>query len=161
MNVLLLKDVKNVGKSGEVKKVANGYALNFLIPNGKAIIANDNVLKMKENKDKKEKLLEEILKKESLEIKEILEKTIFDFSLKGNTKSDIKKAYGSLHKDDLISTIETHISKKEIYNGFSINSKNINLETKQNINVEGTYKANLILGKGISANIKFNIKIVD
>ena len=39
MKILLLKDVVNVGASGEVKAVADGYARNFLIPRGLATVA--------------------------------------------------------------------------------------------------------------------------
>lgn len=41
MEVLLLKDVRRLGKAGEVKKVADGYARNYLLPRGLATIATD------------------------------------------------------------------------------------------------------------------------
>jgi len=43
MKVVLVKDVKNLGKRGEVKEVADGYARNFLIPNGLAEPATQSV----------------------------------------------------------------------------------------------------------------------
>ncbi len=39
MEVLLTKDVENVGNAGEIKSVANGYARNYLIPRGLAVVA--------------------------------------------------------------------------------------------------------------------------
>jgi len=39
MEVLLMKDVENVGNAGEIKSVANGYARNYLIPRGLAVVA--------------------------------------------------------------------------------------------------------------------------
>ena len=45
MKVLLLKDVFKLGLAGEVKKVAEGYARNFLLPRGFAAPATDGALK--------------------------------------------------------------------------------------------------------------------
>jgi large subunit ribosomal protein L9 len=48
MNVLLLQDVYKLGRAGQVKKVANGYGRNYLIPQGLAIPASANAIKMAE-----------------------------------------------------------------------------------------------------------------
>lgn len=48
MKVLLLKDVYNLGRAGEVKRVADGYARNFLIPQKLAVIATVGALKQVE-----------------------------------------------------------------------------------------------------------------
>ncbi len=45
MDVILLKDVKRLGKAGEVKRVADGYARNYLIPRGLAVYATEAALK--------------------------------------------------------------------------------------------------------------------
>lgn len=46
MKVLLLKDVYKLGRAGEVKKVANGYGRNYLIPQGLAMLATKGAAKM-------------------------------------------------------------------------------------------------------------------
>ena len=54
MKIILLKDVKKIGKKYEVKNVADGYALNMLIPNGLAIpatSANVNMIEVKKKGD--------------------------------------------------------------------------------------------------------------
>jgi large subunit ribosomal protein L9 len=48
MEVLLLKDVEQLGEAGEIKRVANGYARNFLIPRGLAVIATSGAVKQVE-----------------------------------------------------------------------------------------------------------------
>jgi large subunit ribosomal protein L9 len=45
MKVIFLKDVKGQGKKGEIKEVSEGYARNFLIPNGAVQIATDGAKK--------------------------------------------------------------------------------------------------------------------
>jgi large subunit ribosomal protein L9 len=48
MKVLLLKDVYNLGRAGEVKKVADGYGRNFLLPQGLGVLATPGALKQAE-----------------------------------------------------------------------------------------------------------------
>jgi large subunit ribosomal protein L9 len=48
MNVLLLQDVYKLGRAGQIKKVANGYGRNYLIPQGLAIPASPHAVKMAE-----------------------------------------------------------------------------------------------------------------
>lgn len=45
MQVILVKDVGKLGKAGEVRNVADGYARNYLLPRGLAVIATDGALK--------------------------------------------------------------------------------------------------------------------
>jgi len=49
MRVILLQDIKSLGKRNEVKEVSNGYASNFLIPQGLVEIASDRKVKEIEN----------------------------------------------------------------------------------------------------------------
>jgi large subunit ribosomal protein L9 len=48
MKVILLKDVYNLGRAGDVKKVADGYGRNYLIPQGLAVMATPGVMKQAE-----------------------------------------------------------------------------------------------------------------
>lgn len=45
MKVLLIKDVFKLGRAGDIKKVADGYGRNFLMPQGLAVLATDGALK--------------------------------------------------------------------------------------------------------------------
>jgi large subunit ribosomal protein L9 len=48
MEVLLLKDLKELGQAGDVKRVAEGYARNYLIPRGLAVMATPGAIKQAE-----------------------------------------------------------------------------------------------------------------
>lgn len=65
MKILLLKDVYNLGRAGDVKKVANGYGRNFLIPQGFATLATPGALKnadrIRANADRQRSILNEEL----------------------------------------------------------------------------------------------------
>ena len=73
MKVVFLKDVKGKGKKGEIKNVADGYAINFLIKQGLAQEANNQALStLSAQKKKEEKLAAEELA-EAKKLKETLE----------------------------------------------------------------------------------------
>ena len=63
MKIILLKDVKKIGKKYEIKDVADGYALNSLIPNNIAVPATASYIKMVEAKKKQSTLMKEDFKK--------------------------------------------------------------------------------------------------
>ena len=56
MEVIFIKDLKNQGKKGDIKNVKDGYAENFLIKNGYAVIKNkENLSKLEKEKQNKAK----------------------------------------------------------------------------------------------------------
>ena len=63
MKIILLKDVKKLGRKYEIKDVADGYALNSLIPNNIAVPATHSYLKLVEAKKKQSALMKEDFKK--------------------------------------------------------------------------------------------------
>ncbi len=58
MEIILKKDVNNLGRAGEVKKVADGYARNFLFPQNLAELATEQAVLKAKNLEKKERLEE-------------------------------------------------------------------------------------------------------
>lgn len=52
MKVVLLKDVENLGEKGEIKKVADGYGRNFLIPKQMAVLATESEISRIEEQEK-------------------------------------------------------------------------------------------------------------
>lgn len=65
MKVILLQDIPKIGKAGDVKDVADGYAINFLLPRKMALAATTANIAMME--ERKKKFASEILKKEKEE----------------------------------------------------------------------------------------------
>jgi len=63
MKIILIKDVKKIGRKYDIKEVADGYALNALIPYGLAVPATPNYLKSIEEKKKHDVLLKQDFKK--------------------------------------------------------------------------------------------------
>ena len=63
MKILLNRDVKNLGKVGDVVSVKNGYGRNFLIPRGYAIVATKvNIAKLQDRLEEKKKQNEVLIK---------------------------------------------------------------------------------------------------
>lgn len=82
MKVIFLKDVKGKGKKGEVKNVADGYAINFLIKQGLAVEATPaNLSALNAQKKKEEKEAKEELAK-AKELKEKIEKITIGLTAK-------------------------------------------------------------------------------
>src|SRR4030066_2275215 len=64
MKVLLLKDVYKLGRAGDVKRVADGYGRNFLLPHGMAVLATAEALKMTERVREKANVQRALVNKE-------------------------------------------------------------------------------------------------
>jgi large subunit ribosomal protein L9 len=103
MKVLLTETVDNVGSAGEVKKVADGYARNFLIPRGLAVPATAGALKKAELRRQVEarRQKQEEVKAESLA--RTLSQVTLTFQVKAGEKD---KLYGSITNADIAEAFE-------------------------------------------------------
>ena len=103
MKILLIKDVKSLGKAGEVKEVKDGYANNFLIAKGFAKAATTEVLRRYESQKQKE------AEDERYEIESL--KTLSN-TLKGVRVKIAKQVgsnnalFGSVTKDDVANALK-------------------------------------------------------
>ena len=93
MKVLLLKDVYKLGRAGDVKKVANGYGRNYLIPQGLATLATSGALKMADRIRTEADTERAILNEEMSGIAEILDGHQMKFAIRA---SETGKLYGSV-----------------------------------------------------------------
>ncbi len=93
MKVLLLKDVYKLGRAGDVKKVADGYGRNFLLPQGLAVLANAEALKMADRVRDKANIQRAIVNQEM----DAIAKQITSLSLVFPARaSETGKLYGSI-----------------------------------------------------------------
>ena len=93
MKILLLKDVYKLGHAGDIKKVADGYARNYLIPQGLATLANSAAVKQAENIKKEADVLRSQLNSEMSSLAEKIEGLVVTFASKAG---ETGKLYGSI-----------------------------------------------------------------
>ncbi len=146
MKVLLTKDVKGVGKTGEIKDVADGYGKNFLIGKGLALVATNEVLKRYESDQRK---------KEASDAAEIERLNAIKTTL-GSIKVVIAKKlgdtghlFGSVTKDEIATALQEQ-------HGIEIDKKE--LDAKHGIKTVGIHDLDLKLGHGIHATLHVEIK---
>jgi large subunit ribosomal protein L9 len=118
MEVLLTETVDNLGSAGEIKKVADGYARNFLIPKGLAVPATAGALKQAELRGQAEarRQQRENVKAESLA--RTLSQVTLTFQAKAGEKD---KLYGSITNADIAEALEREI-------GQAIDKRKVELE---------------------------------
>lgn len=73
MKIVFLKDLPGTGKAGEIKDVSKGYARNFLLPRGLALVATHAVIKQVELKLERQKLEESIDRDKLVELAQQIE----------------------------------------------------------------------------------------
>ena len=98
MDVIFIKDLKGQGKKGEIKKVKDGYAENFLIKKGYAVVANESNLNNLKQEQQRLQDKQEKAKEEALKLKQDLEKLTLTFKVK--TSQD-DKVFGSISPKQL------------------------------------------------------------
>jgi large subunit ribosomal protein L9 len=145
MKVLLIKDVKTLGKAGELKEVADGYGKNFLIGKGLALHATTEVINKWKSEQKK---LAEKEAKEIADAKELAEKL-------NATKLTIKHKLGA--NGHLIGSVTNKEIAESLEVQFSIiiDKKNISVDKK--FKSVGIYEVDCKLGHSIHATLKVDI----
>jgi large subunit ribosomal protein L9 len=103
MKVLLVKDVYKLGRAGDVKKVADGFGRNFLVPQGMAVLATPGAMKTAERIREKAAERRAILNNEMGAVAEILKKVQISF---GARAGETGKLYGSITSQEIVDTIE-------------------------------------------------------
>ena len=102
MKVLLIKDVYKLGRAGDVKKVADGYGRNFLLPQGMAVLATAGALKQADRIRQKAGEQRVTLNEEMGVVAEALAKTQLTF---GARAGETGKLYGSITSQDIADAI--------------------------------------------------------
>ena len=145
MKVILLEDVKKLGKKDEIIEVSSGYARNFLIPNKKAIVADNVNLNKLEGKKSKESHLKELSLEHAKKIKEIIEKEVLTI-------------YAKKGKDDrLFGTITSSEIAKELKKKYDVDIEKKKIIVENAIKVVGEYVVTVKLEQGVIADLKVDI----
>ena len=103
MKVLLTKDVYKLGRAGDVKRVADGYGRNFLLPQGLAVLATAGALKQVEHIRTQANTRRAIVNKEMSGVAEILSKLTLTFPAKAG---ETGKLYGSITPQMIVDAIK-------------------------------------------------------
>jgi len=141
MKVIILKDVKKIGRQGDVVGVKDGYARNYLIPNGFALVANkDNMQRLKKIK-KTRMLMEEKERDKALKMKEKLDNTSVTITVEAKEDDEI---YGSIN--------ETHIVKALKEEGFELERRQIKFDAP--IKKLGAYSVEIKLYTGVESKLR-------
>jgi large subunit ribosomal protein L9 len=93
MKVLLLKDVYKLGRAGDVKRVADGYGRNYLLPQGLAVLATEGALKQVEHIRNRASASRTVLNKELSGVAERISSLTLAFPMKAG---ETGKLYGSI-----------------------------------------------------------------
>lgn len=141
MKVILLKDVRDLGKAWEIKDVSDGYARNFLFPKKLAQIATPDLIKKAEaQKALTIKKTEEDLEKTE-KLASILDTALINIKAKANEEG---KLFGSITQEMIIDALV---------------NKNIGIEKKTDITIAqtikdiGEHKVTVSLPHGLEAEI--------
>lgn len=145
MKVLLTKDVKNLGKAGEIKEVKDGYGHNFLVAKGFAKLATPEVVRQfeaKKRRDAEEAAAElEKLKEHKAKIDKVKLTIARPLGANGSL-------FGAVTKEEIANTL----NEKE---GFEIDKKTVEIDKP--IKATGSYKISIKLGQGIHASLNLEI----
>ena len=146
MKLILQESITGLGNPGDLVQVKSGYGRNYLLPSGKAIIANEENMKVYEAKQEELKLQEE---KRLESAKEIFEK-INEFSVSQNVAiSEEGTMYGSVGTKEISELLEA--------NDFQIERSAVRLP-EGSLKELGNYVIDIELHPEVVANINLELK---
>ena len=144
MKVVILKNNDKLGKVGDVKEVANGYAINFLIPQKLALPATQKNIDLTKKKQVQE---EQVVVKKVKDTKKLVEMLrSFTLALRGKA-DDTGTLFAGINKNTLVK----ELGKK----GIGLKTKQVDLD--EPIKSFGEHKVGINLDKGMKVYIKVNV----
>ncbi len=123
MKVLLIKDVYKLGRAGDVKKVADGYGRNFLLPQAMAVLATPGAMKTAERIRVKASERRTTLNEEMTGVAEALKKIQLSF---GARAGETGKLYGSITSQEIADAIQQK-------SGYSIKRQQLDMQPLRNM----------------------------
>jgi len=146
MKVILLEDIKNLGKKYDIKEVSIGYAKNYLFPNKLAKPATSDVISQIENLKQKSKEKELELINYLKEIARLINERTIEFTLKADKTGVI---FGSVNKEMILKALREHKL---------ITKERVDVLLDHPLKSLGEHKVKIDLKKGITAELKIIIK---
>ena len=146
MKVILLQDVKKVGKKGEIVNVSDGYGANYLIPNKLAVLATKTSMEIKGKQDEAAAADLERRKQEAIALKEKLKDVKIEILAKAGNEG---KMYGAVSTKQIEEELKNQTS-------YQIDKRKI-LDT-QSLGSFGVHVIKVELFKGVIAEFKVHVK---
>ena len=144
MEVIFIKDLKNQGKKGQIKEVKDGYAQNYLIKNGYAVLkTKENLAKLQAEQAKKIASDQEN-KAQAEQLKLKLDKTVLEFKVK---TGEGDKVFGSIS----IKQIKDELQKQ------NLKLEKNQIEISNPIATLGFHNVKINLYPGVEATIKIHL----
>lgn len=137
MKVLLTQDVKDLGKVGQVKEVADGYARNYLIPKGLAIAATETQLKKVAEQQAVQARQQAKAEKEARKLAERIAGTSVTFKVRVGEQ---QRLYGSITSADIADALSRKL-------GSEIDKRRIELD--EPLKHLGTFKVPVRLARDV------------
>ena len=145
MKVILLQDIKGVGKKDEVINASDGYARNFLFPKKMALEANsENMSKLKAKQDSNQ-YKKSVERDEALKIAEKLKEMNLKISVKVGEND---KLFGSITSKEIAESLKSQYK-------IDIDKKKIDL--KEPIKTLGTFSVSIKLFEGVIGTLKVQV----
>ncbi len=141
LQVLLLEDTEALGRAGDIVSVSEGYARNFLFPNGRAALATKQVQEKRNAKDSAAKKRAEEELRAYQEIAEKLDNTEINISAKVRDEENL---FGSI-------TAKTIVERLHTDSNVSVPLRNV--KGPFPIKKLGTYEAVVQLGQGVECRV--------
>jgi large subunit ribosomal protein L9 len=144
MEIILLQNVDKVGDRHEIVKVKDGFARNYLIPRGAAIVANEGNRKRLTDMVRQQAAKEAKMVGEYKTMAETLSNSAITIAMKAGQSG---KLFGSVGAVQLASAIRTQL-------GLDIERKKIVMEDAKEV---GSHTATINLHKEVSTQLKFEV----
>src|SRR3989338_4505853 len=150
MKVILLQNIKGVGKVGDVKNVADGYGRNYLLANKLAKIATETTIRETEGLKKRNEAEMKVAHEKAREIAEKTKDLVLEFTKKA---SKTGKLFASLTKEEIAQELSKAIGAK-------VESDMIDLkEHGEHIKQQGEHMIDVELSPEIKVEIKVVVKV--
>jgi len=146
MEVILKQDLENVGYANDLVKVKKGYAMNYLIPQGLAVMATPSNKKVMQENLRQKAHKEEKVKADAETLAKALSTSVVKIGAKAGTSG---KIFGSVNAMQVADALKEQFK-------FEIDRKSIHVDG-DSIKELGTHKATVKLHKEVIVEISFEV----